>query len=112
MYNNSQLTSSIGKGTKAPSLYPHPSSGADSGSSLASGFTFTQDSHMRIILGTGSPESRPKKNGVTGNPSLKAAQAKAAYILRNGLTGKSKQDSLRPSLLNIKKETPLWPICL
>ncbi|ROT79368.1 hypothetical protein C7M84_001911 [Penaeus vannamei] len=54
----------------------------------SSGFTFTQDQHMRIILGTRSPEPRPRRNGIVTNPSLKAAHAKAAHLLRNGLSGR------------------------
>ncbi|KAB7501214.1 Ankyrin repeat domain-containing protein 50 [Armadillidium nasatum] len=73
--------------------------GAEGGST--SGFTFTQDSHMRIILGSRSPEARPKRNGIVTNPSLKAAQAKAAHILRNGLPARPRQYPLRPNERNL-----------
>ena len=71
------------------------------------GFTFTQDTHMRIILGArSSPESRSrsKRNGIVTNPSLKAAQAKAANIFRNGLHGRPRTPDRTTGR---KKETPL-----
>ncbi|ROT79366.1 putative ankyrin repeat domain-containing protein 50 isoform X2 [Penaeus vannamei] len=77
------------------------------GSPGSSGFTFTQDQHMRIILGTRSPEPRPRRNGIVTNPSLKAAHAKAAHLLRNGLSGRPRQPPARPNGLPLKKETPL-----
>ena len=80
------------------------------GSPSSSGFTFTQDQHMRIILGTRSPEARPKRSNIVTNPSsLKAAHAKAANILRNGLqvAGRPRQAPQRPNGLPLKKETPL-----
>ncbi|KAA0184175.1 hypothetical protein HAZT_HAZT009876 [Hyalella azteca] len=78
-----------------------------------SGYSFSSDQHMRIILGTPrSPEpTRPKRNGIVTNTSLKAAQSKAAHLLRNGLqAGRSRVSSnapTRPSGLPLKKETPL-----
>ncbi|KAK3885913.1 hypothetical protein Pcinc_009905 [Petrolisthes cinctipes] len=77
------------------------------GSPGSSGFTFTQDQHMRIILGTRSPEPRPRRNGIVTNPSLKAAHAKAAHLLRNGLSGRPRAPPARPNGLPLKKETPL-----
>lgn len=77
------------------------------GSPGSSGFTFTQDQHMRIILGTRSPEPRPRRNGIVTNPSLKAAHAKAAHLLRNGLSGRPRAAPARPNGLPLKKETPL-----
>ena len=96
--------STSGFGPGAPGGNTNVGVGAGSPSS---GFTFTQDQHMRIILGTGSPESRSKRNGMVANPSLKAAHAKAAHLLRNGLHGRPRTSPARPNGLPLKKETPL-----
>ncbi|CAL4077170.1 unnamed protein product, partial [Meganyctiphanes norvegica] len=84
-----------------------PNAGSAGSPGGSTGFTFTQDSHMRIILGTRSPEPRPRRNGIVTNPSLKAAHAKAAHILRNGLGGRPRVPPQRPNGLPLKKETPL-----
>ena len=91
-----------GMGVNVPGGIP-----GGAGSPGSSGFTFTQDQHMRIILGTRSPEPRPRRNGIVTNPSLKAAHAKAAHLLRNGLSGRPRQPPARPNGLPLKKETPL-----
>lgn len=102
-----------GGSSSVPGLGNIPSMGVGvpgvtgAGSPGSSGFTFTQDQHMRIILGTRSPEPRPRRNGIVTNPSLKAAHAKAAHLLRNGLSGRPRPPPARPNGLPLKKETPL-----